>query len=60
MLPLWDEIDWDKDNGVFINKVKLSKLLLATREREAVNEETSNNDSCCCSDGTECGVHSPG
>ena len=43
MLPNidWDEIDWDKDNGVFINKVKLSKLLLATREREAINEKTS-------------------
>ena len=42
MLPNidWNEIDWDKDNGIFIDKVKLSKLSLATREREAVNDET--------------------
>ncbi|KKK52205.1 hypothetical protein LCGC14_3107270 [marine sediment metagenome] len=45
MLPNidWDEIDWDKDNGVFINKVKptYTKLSKASRERELVKERVN-------------------
>ena len=57
MLPCidWDEIDWDKDNGVFIDKVKptRTKLTEASRERELIRKrineeidsvaETTNN-----------------